>query len=228
MLKFIYFKILVVLFTLFNLLNLLYANPVNSWNKASPSIVSVLPTWPGFKKPSFGAPPGTAPEGTGIVITTSGHILTASHVISRAKKIEIRDINGNKFDADLIFNDIKTDLAIIKAEINIAPIKISTKKPQIASSTCLISNSFGLDLGITCGVISATGRKNTGFNQIENFIQTDAAANPGSSGGALVDDNGKLIGMMSGIFTKNTDTNSGVNFAVSSELILETIPFKIN
>ena len=68
----------------------------------------------------------------------------------------------------------------IKAEINIAPIKISTKKPQIASSTCLISNSFGLDLGITCGVISATGRKNTGFNQIENFIQTDAAANPGS------------------------------------------------
>ena len=73
-----------------------------------------------------------------------------------------------------------------------------------------------------------TGRKNTGFNQIENFIQTDAAANPGSSGGALIDDNGKLIGMMSGIFTKNTDTNSGVNFAVSSELILETIPFKIN
>ena len=128
----------------------------------------------------------------------------------------------------VVFNDIKTDLAIIKAEINIAPIKISTKKPQIASSTCLISNSFGLDLGITCGVISATGRKNTGFNQIENFIQTDAAANPGSSGGALVDDNGKLIGMMSGIFTKNTDTNSGVNFAVSSELILETIPFKIN
>lgn len=92
----------------------------------------------------------------------------------------------------------------------------------------MISNSFGLDLGITCGVISATGRENTGFNQIENFIQTDAAANPGSSGGALIDDNGKLIGMMSGIFTKNTDTNSGVNFAVSSELILETIPFKIN
>ena len=90
---------------------------MNAWNKASPSIVSVLPTWPGFKKPGFGAPPGTAPEGTGIVITTSGHILTASHVISRAKKIEIRDINGNKFDADLIFNDIKTDLAIIKAEI---------------------------------------------------------------------------------------------------------------
>ena len=222
------FKSLISIFILIYFSNISHSNPITAWDKASPSVVSVLPTWPGFKKPGFGAPPGTAPEGTGIVISSLGHILTASHVISRAKKIEIRDINGNKFDAILIFNDIKTDLAIIKAEINIAPIKISIKKPQIASSTCLISNSFGLDLGITCGVISATGRKNTGFNQIENFIQTDAAANPGSSGGALVDHNGKLIGMMSGIFTKNTDTNSGVNFAVSSELILETIPFKIN
>ncbi|MFL2802121.1 MAG: trypsin-like serine protease [Paracoccaceae bacterium] len=63
---------------------------------------------------------------------------------------------------------------------------------------------------------------------MENFIQTDAAANPGSSGGALVDKNGELIGMMSGIFTKNTDTNSGVNFAVSSDLILKIIPIEIN
>ena len=85
-----------------------------------------------------------------------------------------------------------------------------------------------LDLGITCGVVSAIGRKNTGFNKIENFVQTDAAANPGSSGGALVNKNGELIGMMSGIFTKNTDTNSGVNFAVSSELILKIIQLEIN
>ena len=176
MLKFIYFKILVVLFTLFNLLNLLHANPVIAWNKASPSLFQSFQHDQVLKK-GFGAPPGTAPEGTGIVITTSGHILTASHVISRAKKIEIRDINGNKFDADLIFNDVKTDLAIIKAEINIAPIKISTKKPQIASSTCLISNSFGLNLGITCGVISATGRKilliklKTLFKQMQRQIQ---------------------------------------------------------
>ena len=142
--------------------------------------------------------------------------------------IEIRDINGNKFNASLFFNDQDTDLAIIKADINLLPIKISRKVPKIASSACLISNSFGLDLGITCGVVSAIGRKNTGFNKIENFIQTDAAANPGSSGGALVDKNGELIGMMSGIFTKNTDTNSGVNFAVSSDLILKIIPVEIN
>lgn len=222
------FKSLISIFILIYFFNIAHSNPITAWEKAAPSVVSVLPTWPGFKKPGFGAPPGTAPEGTGIVISSLGHILTASHVVKRAKLLEIRDINGNKFNAKLILDDPNTDLAIIKAEIDITPINISKDKPKIASSTCLISNSFGLDLGITCGVVSAIGRKNTGFNKIENFIQTDAAANPGSSGGALVNKNGELIGMMSGIFTKNTDTNSGVNFAVSSELILEIIQLVIN
>ena len=222
------FKSLISIFILIYFSNISHSNPITAWDKASPSVVSVLPTWPGFKKPGFGAPPGTAPEGTGIVISSLGHILTASHVVKKAKSIEIRDINGNKFIAKLILDDPNTDLAIIKAEIDITPINISKDIPKIASSACLISNSFGLDLGITCGVVSAIGRKNTGFNKIENFVQTDAAANPGSSGGALVNKNGELIGMMSGIFTKNTDTNSGVNFAVSSELILKIIQLEIN
>ncbi len=222
------FKSLISIFIFIYFFNVSYSNPITAWEKAAPSVVSVLPTWPGFKKPGFGAPPGTAPEGTGIVISSLGHILTASHVVKRAKLIEIRDINGNKFLAKLILDDPKTDLAIIKAEIDIPPINISKDKPKIASSVCLISNSFGLDLGITCGVVSALGRKNLGFNKIENFVQTDAAANPGSSGGALVNKSGELIGMMSGIFTKNTDTNSGVNFAVSSELILKIIQLEIN
>ena len=62
-----------------------------------------------------------------------------------------------------------------------------------------------------------------GFNDNEDFIQIDAAANPGSSGGGVVNLNGELVGLMSGIFTKETDTNTGVNFAISSELILNTI-----
>ena len=72
-----------------------------------------------------------------------------------------------------------------------------------------------MGLGITCAVVMAIVRKNIGFNRTEDFIQTDVASNPGSSGGALVNMDGFLIGMMSGIFTKNTDTNAGVNFAVS-------------
>ena len=97
------------------------------------------------------------------------------------------------------------------------------KPPDTGSQACLISNSFGIGIGITCGVVSASGISGIGFNKIEDFVQTDAAANPGSSGGALVNADGLVIGMMSGIFTKNTDTNVGVNFAISSALILKTV-----
>ena len=163
--------------------------------------------------------PGTAPEGTGIIVSPDGLILTASHVISKATDVKVRDIKGELFSATIIKNSISTDLALLKTELELRPITIKTEKPKIGSSACLISNSFGLNIGITCGVISATGLSNIGFNEIEDFVQTDAAANPGSSGGALVNLNGELLGMMSGIFTKNTDTNAGVNFAISSGLI---------
>lgn len=195
------------------------ANPINAWKIASPSVVTILPTWPGFDKPGFGAPPGSAPEGTGIVISTDGYILTASHVVTKATEIKVRDITGQIVTAKQIFNSPETDLAILETELKTPPINLAAGIPEIGSQACLISNAFGLDLSIACGVVSAIRRQDIGFNQIEDFIQTDAAANPGSSGGALVNMDGALIGMMSGIFTKHTDTNAGVNFAVSKELI---------
>lgn len=199
------------------------ADATKTWKVVSPSIVSVLPTWPGYTKPGFGAPVGAAPEGTGIAISKDGHILTAAHVISKATTIEIRDGNNNLATAHPVFVSTETDLAIIKVDVETFAIDFSDDVPEIGSETCLVSNSFGLGLGITCGVVSAIGRKNIGFNRTEDFIQTDAASNPGSSGGALVNMDGFLIGMMSGIFTKNTDTNAGVNFAVSGSLIQQTI-----
>ncbi len=202
----------------------LNADAVTAWKIASPSVVSVAPTWPGYQNPGFGAPPGTAPEGTGVILSKEGHILTASHVISKAIKIKVRDISGKEFEAKVLFDDPITDLAVIKVKIMTKPIVLANKTPEIGSKTCLISNSFGLNLSITCGIVSAVNRRNVGFNQVEDFIQTDAASNPGSSGGALIDLNGVLIGMMSGIFTKNTDTNAGVNFAISTDLIKKTIP----
>ena len=193
-----------------------------AWINASPSVVSVLPTWPGFEKPGFGAPAGTAPEGSGVIISNQGLIVTASHVISRATEVLIRDIKGNKYEAEIVFNDPKTDLAMLKAGINNSKIKIELSRPKIGSRICLISNSFGLDINITCGVVSSNKVSGIGFNPLEDFIQIDAAANPGSSGGAVVNDKGELVGIMSGIFTKQSDTNVGVNFAISSELLLKT------
>ena len=195
------------------------ADATKTWKVVSPSVVSVLPTWPGYTKLSFGASVGAAPEGTGIAISKDGYILTAANVIAKARTIEIRDGNNNLATAHPVFVSAETDLAIIKVDVETFAIYFSDEVPKIGSETCLISNSFGLGLGITCGVVSAIGRKNIGFNRTEDFIQTDAASKPGSSGGALVNIDGFLIGMMSGIFTENTDTEAVVDFAVSGSLI---------
>ena len=76
---------------------------------------------------------------------------------------------------------------------------------------------------MSCGVISALNRTDIGFNAIEDFIQTDAAVNPGSSGGALVNSDGQLLGMIAAIFTKEADIDAGVNFAISASLLLARV-----
>ena len=200
-----------------------YADFSKTWEKASPSVVSVLPKWPGYQKPGFGAPAGTAPEGSGVIISKNGIVVTASHVISRATEVVVRDINGELYNAEIIFNSPATDLAVLKTDIINKNIIVNYDTPKVGSTVCLISNSFGLDLNITCGVVSSNKKSGIGFNAIEDFIQIDAAANPGSSGGAVVNKNGELLGIMNGIFTKESDTNVGVNFAISSILLNKSI-----
>ena len=200
-----------------------FSDFTKTWNIASPSVVSVLPTWPGYEKPGFGAPAGTAPEGTGVILSDQGLIVTASHVVSRATEVIIRDFKGNKYKSEIIFDDPGTDLAVIKTNIKNKKIIINEIRPDVGSEICLISNSFGLDLNITCGIVSANRKSGIGFNPIEDFIQIDASANPGSSGGAVVNAKGELVGIMSGIFTKESDTNVGVNFAISTELLIKTV-----
>jgi S1-C subfamily serine protease len=91
--------------------------------------------------------------------------------------------------------------------------------PLTGSHVCALGNSFGLGTGISCGVVSAVNRMGVGINKIEDFIQTDAAVNPGMSGGALVDPQGRLVGLVDAIFTKEADIDAGVNFAISVPLL---------
>jgi S1-C subfamily serine protease len=80
---------------------------------------------------------------------------------------------------------------------------------------------------MSCGIVSAVRRSNIGFNEIEDFIQTDAAVNPGMSGGALVDPQGRLVGLIDGIFTKEADIDAGVNFAISVPLIQQSLASQV-
>ena len=195
-----------------------------TWLAAAPSVVVIEPTWPGYNRPGFGAPPGTAPAGTGIFIGTgdrSSHLVTAAHVITRATEIEIVTEDGMRHAAAVIAVDNQRDIAILETKLKRRPITLRLTDPAIGEHGCAIGNSFGLGLSISCGVVSAIHRRQVGFNPIEDFVQTDAAINPGGSGGALVDADGRLIGMIDGIFTKEADIDAGVNFAVSVPLLIE-------
>jgi S1-C subfamily serine protease len=182
------------------------------------SVVSVLPEWPGFT-----AAPGKDgrpknPEGTAVAVLPGGYLATNVHVIGRAEKIDIRLEDGRIVAATIIGRDAATDLALIKIPLDL-PVPPTAPEPALGERVCAVGNQFGLGLSVTCGVVSAVHRTGTGFNEIEDFIQTDTVVNPGGSGGALVDDKGRLVGLVSAIFTKESDANIGVNFAASAGLV---------
>ncbi len=181
------------------------------------SVVSVLPQWSGRAQGGAGAPPGASPEGSGVVLHPDV-IATAWHVIESAERIEVRLADGRVLPASLIARDPASDIALLRVDAGLAPFDLASD-PALADPVCSIGNSFGLGLSVTCGVVSAIHVSNAGFNAVEDFVQTDAAINPGASGGALVDRSGRLVGMVSAVFASRGDTSTGVGFAVSAELL---------
>ena len=183
------------------------------------SVVSVLPVWPGYENRRSGPrKPGEEPEGTAVAIKAGGYLVTSLHVVARASTIDVRLADGRRMPARMVGADRATDLAVLKVSENLPTLPVGPE-PVLAQPVCAVGNQFGLGLSVTCGVVSATHRTGTGFNPIEDFIQTDAAVNPGASGGALVDAEGRLVGILSAIFTKQSDANLGVNFAASMRLV---------
>lgn len=175
------------------------------------SVVSVLPQWPPGR---FNA---AEPEGSGVVVLDGRHVVTVLHVVAVALSVRVRTADGRLLPATLAGRDRATDLALLRIEEELAPLPFAGPA-QIGQRVCALANAFGQDLSVTCGVVSAVHRAGTGFNPIEDFVQTDAAVNPGASGGALVDGEGRLVGVLSAIFAKRSDANIGVNFAVSAAL----------
>lgn len=185
-------------------------------DKAISSTVSLLPQQLSQKQLE------EEPEGSGIVIGDGTLIVTAAHVLGRSAEVLVRTSKGRVFQAELIAADNQTDIAILRSSVELPALKFADQTFP-SQPVCAIGNSFGLGLSVSCGVVSAVGRSGIGFNPIEDFIQTDAAVNPGMSGGALISRDGKIVGLLSAIFTKKSDANIGVNFAVSAELVQSVI-----
>ncbi len=162
--------------------------------------------------------------GSGVIISEDGYIITNNHVIKNANKIEVTLNNQQTFTAELIGTDPNTDIALIKIDEDGLPYLnfMDSDKVAIGEWVLAVGNPFGLNSTVTAGIISAKGRsinilKDSGDNPIESFIQTDAAVNPGNSGGALVNTNGDLIGINTAISSRS-GSYEGYSFAVPSNI----------
>jgi serine protease Do len=158
--------------------------------------------------------------GSGVIVSPDGYILTANHVVSGAEEIMVGlGIDPRKYKARKIGTDPGTDVALLKIdEKNLPAITFAdSEKARAGDIVLAIGNPFGLRQTVTMGIISAIGRGGIGIVDYENFIQTDAAINMGNSGGALVDAEGRLLGINTAIFSR-TGGNQGIGFAIPANL----------
>lgn len=162
-------------------------------------------------------------SGSGVIISQDGYIVTNNHVVSNADEVEITLFNKESFKAQVIGTDPTTDLALLKIDSDNLPHLsfANSNDVRIGEWVLAVGNPFNLESTVTAGIVSAKGRNiNILKDQysIESFIQTDAAVNPGNSGGALVDLTGKLIGINTAIATP-TGVYAGYSFAVPSNIV---------
>lgn len=178
--------------------------------------------WP-FRQPGGGGDsetPQTASQGSGIVIDTQGHILTNEHVVSGATTLKVTFSSGTTVDASVVGTDPSTDLAVIRVDVpadQLSPVPLGdSAELAIGDPALVIGNPFGFQGSASAGIISGLGRSiqsPNGFS-VPDAIQTDAAINHGNSGGALLDAQGRLIGVPAQIADSGVNANVGVAFAI--------------
>ena len=160
--------------------------------------------------------------GSGVLISEDGYIVTNSHVIGSEKAdVRVAFADQHEAPARIIGIDKVTDLALVKvAKPGQPPLSWGdSSHAKVAEWVLAIGSPYQLSHSVSLGIISALGRKNLGFSEYEDFIQTDAAINQGNSGGALVNARGELIGINTGIFSSAENGGSvGIGFAIPSNL----------
>ncbi len=175
-----------------------------------------------FAGPSRNQQIGT---GSGVIISPDGYIVTNNHVIDGATDLEITLNNRKKYKATLIGTDAKHDIALLKIETKgeLPYIPFSNSDTiKIGEWVLAVGNPYNLTSTVTAGIVSAKGRDLQGNSATDSFIQTDAAVNPGNSGGALVNTFGELVGINTAI-TSRTGSYIGYSFAVPSNIAKKII-----
>lgn len=165
--------------------------------------------------------------GSGVILSSDGYIVTNNHVIEDAQKIKVILNDKREFEARLVGTDPSTDIALLKIEADKLPFLTygNSDDLKLGEWVLAVGNPFNLTSTVTAGIVSARAR-NLGINNdqlaIESFIQTDAAVNPGNSGGALVNMRGELVGINSAIASR-TGSYSGYSFAVPVTIVKKVV-----
>ncbi|MFH1651160.1 MAG: trypsin-like peptidase domain-containing protein [Chloroflexota bacterium] len=221
----------------------------NVYAEVNPSVVNIsviqrqdsstfnFPQIPGLPMPGPQGPQGpqfSRSLGSGFVWDSAGHIVTNNHVVANADNISVTFSDGTILRGEMIGTDADSDLAVVKVDLS----SVRVNPVQMADSTQLkvgqlaiaIGNPFGLQGTMTLGIISGLGRLVPANENpvgpsysIPDIIQTDAAVNPGNSGGVLLDIAGRVIGVTSSIVT-TTGTSAGVGFAIPSTIVQQVVP----
>ncbi len=157
--------------------------------------------------------------GSGFLLSPDGYVVTNHHVIKGAEQIKVKLADGREFTAHLKASDPMTDVAVIKVPAQSLPYLSwgNSERLQVGEWVLAIGSPLGLSQTVTAGIISATGRSGLGLTSYEDFIQTDAAVNPGNSGGPLVNLEGQVIGINTAIASRSGGSE-GISFAVPSNI----------
>ncbi|MBF4805781.1 MAG: trypsin-like peptidase domain-containing protein [Pseudoleptotrichia goodfellowii] len=206
---------------------------INVYKEAKDSIVNIrtkktitVNTYNPLEELLFGSSGGQEKResgslGSGFVVSEDGYIVTNNHVVNNADEIYVKFTDGREYLTKLVGTSPEVDIAILKIESSekFKPLEFAdSDKIQIGQWSIAFGNPLGLNDSMTVGIISAAGRSSLGIEEIENFIQTDAAINQGNSGGPLVDINGKVIGVNTAILS-TSGGSVGLGFAIPSNLV---------
>ncbi|MEE9615142.1 MAG: trypsin-like peptidase domain-containing protein [Thermodesulfobacteriota bacterium] len=201
---------------------------IRIYEAANPSVVNITTTALAYDI-SYNPTAAETGSGSGTIIDTGGHILTNYHVVEGAQRLEVTLFDGSKLPAEVVGVDPNNDLAVIKIDVppdKLTPVRMGDSASlKVGQRVLAIGNPFGLEGSLTIGIVSSLGRTMRAANGklIRGIIQTDAAINPGSSGGPLLDNDGKVVGVNTAIFSP-VEGSVGIGFAIPVDTIKQIVP----